>query len=338
MLCSLLYLATLALSALGLPSIRQTSDAPYSVDTATMAAAITCPDGITGKAGGIVLLVHGTGSTGSESWSHSPYYLLLPSDPLGPGFDICWIDLPGRSLGDCEVSGEYVAYAIQYLAPQSSTGQISIIGHSQGAGINPQWALDFWPSTRPLVSDYISLAGTFHGSGEGVIACTQQDLTQDGCLVSYIQQTTGSYYLQAQNTRGGAALVTTTSIYTHYDDIIQPENGPNPTSVLPGAANFALQDLDICGPAHVADHFMMVVDPAAYGLALDALSNPGPADASRFDPTYCTYFKSDELLNLTNVPAYVEAIVNDQVANGPRAFVEPMLMAYVCAEGQSTYC
>jgi len=232
----------------------------------------------------------------------------------------------------------YVAYAIQYLAPQSSTGQISIIGHSQGAGINPQWALDFWPSTRPLVSDYISLAGTFHGSGEGVIACTQQDLTQDGCLVSYIQQTTGSYYLQAQNTRGGAALVTTTSIYTHYDDIIQPENGPNPTSVLPGAANFALQDLDICGPAHVADHFMMVVDPAAYGLALDALSNPGPADASRFDPTYCTYFKSDELLNLTNVPAYVEAIVNDQVANGPRAFVEPMLMAYVCAEGQSTYC
>lgn len=31
--------------------------------------------------------------------------------------------------------------AVTYLATQSATGKVSILGHSQGAGIDPQWAL-----------------------------------------------------------------------------------------------------------------------------------------------------------------------------------------------------
>lgn len=40
------------------------TDPPFSVSTDTMAAAVTCPNGIQSKAGGIVFLVHGTG----KSW------------------------------------------------------------------------------------------------------------------------------------------------------------------------------------------------------------------------------------------------------------------------------
>jgi hypothetical protein len=43
-------------------------DAPYTVDTATLAAALTCPNGNPTKASPPVLLVHGTGSTGEQSW------------------------------------------------------------------------------------------------------------------------------------------------------------------------------------------------------------------------------------------------------------------------------
>lgn len=35
----------------------------------------------------------------------------------------------------------------------------------------------------------------------------------------------------------------------------------HPTSILPGADNYALQQLDVCGPLHLADHFTMIVDP-----------------------------------------------------------------------------
>ena len=51
---------------------------------------------------------------------------------------------------------------------------------------------------------------------------------------------------------GGSALVNTLSLYTIYDDIIQPEV-INPTSELNGANNVRVQDL--CTPAYATDHF-----------------------------------------------------------------------------------
>ncbi len=57
----------------------QSGDAPYSASCDTYASAVTCPQGIKGKAGGIVLLVHGTGSTGPESWDSGPYTQILPN-------------------------------------------------------------------------------------------------------------------------------------------------------------------------------------------------------------------------------------------------------------------
>lgn len=62
-------LTTLALAAPN-PTIRDVAavdaratwtDPAFSVSTSTLAASVTCPNGIQGKAGGIVFLVHGTG-------------------------------------------------------------------------------------------------------------------------------------------------------------------------------------------------------------------------------------------------------------------------------------
>jgi cephalosporin-C deacetylase-like acetyl esterase len=42
-------------------------------------------------------------------------------------------------MGDAQLSAEYVARAILSRAPQSKTGKVSVIGHSQGGGLNIQW-------------------------------------------------------------------------------------------------------------------------------------------------------------------------------------------------------
>ena len=56
-----------------------------------------------------------------------------------------------------------------------------------------------------------------------------------------IQQTVGSHYLAAQNALGNKAFVTTTSLYTLVDEIVQPEIGPSATSIVSGATNIFLQ-------------------------------------------------------------------------------------------------
>ena len=43
-------------------------DAPYTVNAATLAAALTCPNGNPTKSSPPVLLVHGTTSTGEQTW------------------------------------------------------------------------------------------------------------------------------------------------------------------------------------------------------------------------------------------------------------------------------
>ena len=72
--------------------------------------------------------VHGTGSTGEESWAQGPYVQLLPK---AANIDACWINLPNRSLSDAQVSAEYVAYNIRALAAKSKTKKIALIGPSQ---------------------------------------------------------------------------------------------------------------------------------------------------------------------------------------------------------------
>ena len=100
--------------------------------------------------------------------------------------------------------------------------------------------------------------------------------------------TAASNYIAQQNSplpgSGARAHVPTTSIYTYTDDIVQPQLIDS-TSNLPGAGNHAIQDLDVCGPSAVADHFMLIVSPQAFGLAFAALEHGSPVDLTKSDKT-----------------------------------------------------
>ncbi|GAA5913051.1 hypothetical protein JCM6882_005548 [Rhodosporidiobolus microsporus] len=300
----------------------------YSKPCSTYASALTCPNGIQGKKNGVVLLVHGTGSTGPETWGNGPYLKLLPDE----GFDVCYVTLPNRSLGDIQTTSEYIAYLIHLLAPQSATGKVGLVTHSQG-GLNAQFALDFWPEMRALTSSFVALAAPFRGTAEGVPACLVLGLVTGGCNPSVIQQTVGSQFLDALNARGNVALVPTTSIYTAYDDVIQPEL-ILPTSRLSGAEVVRLQDK--CSDAYVMEHFGIPFSSYAYALAVDALKSRSTANVNGVQASSCAWVLDDYLLdNFKRGPSVLKQAVNDilAVVTGTKVKKEPALKPYICARG-----
>ncbi|KZP32081.1 hypothetical protein FIBSPDRAFT_882925 [Athelia psychrophila] len=228
------------------------------------------------------------------------------------------------------------------ITSKSATGRIAIVGHSQGVGLTPQWALDFWPSTHTHVSAYIAISGMFHGTLGPIATCEAEGL--NGCYPSFYQMSNGSAYIDAQMRCGGRALVPTTSLWSRVDGTVIPED-VDPTSYLEGAANFAVQQDNICRSGDTSDHVHMVIDPAVYALAVDALAHSGHASATRFNKMSCHVF-SNGTYNQAYFNATVDHINNIIVnASASTAYqttgynltaAEPPLKAYICQQGQAT--
>src|SRR5207237_1156355 len=82
----------------------------------------------------VVLLVHGTATTATETWPEG----LGKTLPLA-GFDWCMVQLPDRALGDIQISNQYVVAAVRTLARRTRR-RVDLIGHSQG-GLQTRWAI-----------------------------------------------------------------------------------------------------------------------------------------------------------------------------------------------------
>jgi triacylglycerol esterase/lipase EstA (alpha/beta hydrolase family) len=314
-----IVLALLATVLLGGPLPAQAAtDPPLSVDRAAVLAVLHCPASFT-KPKTPVLLVHGTGSTSEESWAHS-YAKTLP--PVG--HDVCTIDLPQRALGDIQVAAEYVVVAIHEVAARSGR-HIDVLGHSQG-GLEPRWALKWFPSTQALVDDYVSLSTPQHGSLDAAGICTVGT-----CAPAVWQQRPGSTFLNALNAGDETpGDVSYTSIYSLTDEIV-PELPPPATSIIQGGRSIAVQD--VC-PARPVNHLGALHDAVEYALVTDAFDHPGPADPARLSATTCLGLLAPGL-DPTDA-AFIQAIGLGEaglntIVTGPKSSAEPPLMPYVLA-------
>lgn len=337
-----------------------TKDAPFSVSQAQLnSLPLVCPYGVQRTAGKTILFIHGTGGTGDESWAPGlvpaflaqgwvAFFTMARKGRYKANLPIyrfygCYVNLPNRTLGDAQVTSEYVVSAIQRLYQQTGKKQIALVGHSQG-NLNIQWALNYWPSTRSMVANYVSLSGDFQGTGEGPILQAVQDLAVRGTSPSVIQQSVllgqQSNYLKALNKRGNLALVPTTSTYGLEDEIIQPV-APDTMLGSGGAAFVHVAVEDIC-PTFVVDHFAILIDSVAFYLALDAFTHGGVASVARVRAAYpdiCSNAVAPGVSS-TAVPddakeAFLEALAVGTegvgTQGGPlsqRALVEPPLMPY----------
>jgi triacylglycerol lipase len=282
---------------------RSTSEPAVSVDRGAVLHALHCPSSFA-HASPPVLLVHGTGSTAAESWDHD-FAKTLPAQ----GYDVCTIDLPARSLDDIQVASEYVVVAVEEMSARTGR-RVDVVGHSQG-GLEPRWALRWFPSIRGLVDDYIAMSAPQHGSQDAAGACAA-----GSCAPAVWQQVPGSAFLKALNSGDETpGDVSYTSIYSLTDEVV-PE--------LPGRP---------------VNHVGMLTHAVAHALVLDALGHAGPADPSRVAASACLVPLAPGI-DAADF-AYVQVIGLgtagvSTLVTGPKTAAEPPLAPYVAGEQAAT--
>ncbi len=311
----------LALTLLFAPSAGAASSGPkLTVPAGTLSSALKCPKSLHRIHRDPVLLVPATAADPKTTYAWN-YEITLPK----AGYRFCTVTLPAVSLSDAQIGAQYVVSAVRTMAAKSGR-KVAIIGMSQG-GLQPRWALRFWPDLRKKVSDYIGLATPQHGAALVTALCAS------GCADSLWQMKPDSNFLGALN-RGAEIFKGPdwSAIYSRTDDVVTPQADPSPSSALAPAkgvksSTTALQS--IC-PQDAATHIGTLSDPVATALVYDALSHPGPAKPSRLSSGICSQ---------TLVPGLNKSVVDDTIAHAltgllatvnaaTKATAEPPLASY----------
>lgn len=266
-----LLVVLLALAGLTVPRADAAPTGPELREPAgALRRATTCqPRDVLRAARGVVLLVHGTGEKKEETWSWS-YEPALRGD----GFATCAVQLPDHGLGDFDIAAEYVVAGIR-KASRLADAPVAVVGHSQGGAL-PVWAVKFWPDLAARVTDVVSLAGPFDGTQLANEACTPGQ-----CSPLAWQLRHGSHHVAALRRDPLPAGVDVTSVSTQYDEIVRPQPS---ASQLDGASNVMLQDVCAQDPS---EHGVILGDPVAYALVVDALTHDGPASPDRLPADTC---------------------------------------------------
>jgi triacylglycerol esterase/lipase EstA (alpha/beta hydrolase family) len=253
-----------------------------SVSSKLLKGSLKCTKNVRNAPREPVLLLPATGVNSDQnfSWNYQRAF-----DKTGVPY--CTSNQPGKrngNLGDIQVRGQYVTYAIRRVH-QLAGRRIAVMGHSQG-GMVMRWSLRFWPDTRKDVKDVIGMAGSNHGTIDARLECG----VQKSCTPADWQQSDTANFIKALNSGSETFKnIAYTEIYTHTDEVVEPNQDDSGSSSMhngPGLiANVATQE--IC-PADTAEHLGVgTYDNVAYSLAIDALTHNGPAKKSRIPLTVC---------------------------------------------------
>jgi hypothetical protein len=203
-------------------------------------------------------------------------------------------------------SSEYVAYGINLLA-STTGGPIRVLTHSQG-GLNTQWALTFFPSTRANTKIFTALAPDYRGTDmiDKLVIYSLYAATHMANAAA-LQQASDSNFVHALAAHGGlTSLARTNNLYTRTDEVVMPEVGPRATSVLGGslATNIAVQD--IC-PGRIVGHFGTMIDVITQFFTLQSFTAPdGRADPSLLTPAERLALCLNVLPRFKSMPASVQ--------------------------------
>ncbi|KAF2622411.1 alpha/beta-hydrolase [Macroventuria anomochaeta] len=267
------------------PKKSGTTDAPYSVPEANLRAAIFIPPSFTYGKKTPVLFVPGTGAYGGANFANNLRKLLTGQSYADP----VWVNVPGAMLGDAQINSEYIAYAINYISAVSgsvaSPKKIAVISWSQG-GLDTQWVLKYWPSTRQIVQDFLPVSPDFAGTVFANALClsANSQLGAVPCDPSVIQQQRTSNYVQQLRKGGGdKAFVPTTTFYSgFFDEIVEPQQGNAASAFLPaGGPNAPVSNNEVqtvCANqpgGSFYGHAGVLFNPITYALIVDALTHPG---------------------------------------------------------------
>jgi triacylglycerol lipase len=320
----LALVAALAGAALALSvSAAAAGEPPLSEPPEALDQALDCPETFEAQDREPVLLVQGTGPTPRENFGWN----LLPQ-LRADGFDVCTVELPTRALADIQIAAEYVVHGVRAIHDASGL-QVDIAGHSQG-GLEPRWAMAWWPSTKELIDDVVTFASPHDGTIAADVACATGP-----CWPAVHQMRPGSDFLTALWAQEDLAGVDVTSLGSVMDELVQPPE----TIELPGASNILLQD--VC-PGRVVTHLSIVADAVAYELTRQAFLADGSADPSELPDDICQRLFIDEaspafLLDPDTTSGYLEgSFLDPDVVTTLLTTEEPPLADYATADDDAS--
>jgi hypothetical protein len=281
---------------------KESEDAPYSLSESALRKAIFIPSGFTYGQKRPVIMVPGTGSYGGVNFANNLRKLLTGKDFGDP----VWLNIPGAMLGDTQTNSEYVAYAINYISSVANNNQnIAVISWSQG-GLDTQWVLKYWPSTRKVVEDFLPVSPDFKGTVLANALClsANSDLGLNLCPPSVIQQQATSDYVGRLRADGGdSAYVPTTTFYAgFYDEIVEPQQGTIASAFVNDARSVGVSNNEVqrvCAGqlgGSFYGHAGVLFHPLTYALIVDALKNDGPGSTNRIDvKSVCNSYAAPDL-------------------------------------------
>jgi hypothetical protein len=293
------------------------------VPVAKLRAALRCTAGVSNASRNPILLVPGTNLDPDTNfdWNYERAFRAM-------GWPYCTVTLPYHTMGDIQVAGEYVVYALRRMALRSGR-KVDILGYSQG-GMLPRWAFRWWPDTRRLVGDAVGLDPSNHGTLDADASC------QGSCPPADWQQASRARFIAALNSRAETFRgIDYTIIFSRTDEIVVPNfDASGSSSLHTGSgriANIAVQE--IC-PNDSSEHLAMgSYDPVGYALAVDAFTHRSTADKARIPSSVCAQpFQPG--VNPSTFPSdygrYLQAIGQAQ-QTAPTVPAEPPLKCYVFA-------
>ncbi|KAL5335270.1 hypothetical protein BJX70DRAFT_375724 [Aspergillus crustosus] len=194
--------------------------------------------------------------------------------------DVVWVNIPGTSLMDVQI--HLGVHRICHQLPTTSNTNAAVIAWSQG-NLNPQWSFKYWPSTRVVVDDFISISPDFYGTVVADSVCPL--LSGVFCTPSIIQQRWEKEFISTLRVDGGdSAYVPTTTLYSSFDEIVQPTSGENAPAIINDARNVGVSNnhvQTVCtsqSGVGIYIHEVMLYHPLSWALAVDALRHDGPGD------------------------------------------------------------
>jgi hypothetical protein len=153
---------------------------------------------------------------------------------------------------------------------------------------------------------------------------------------AFWQQRSDSRFVDALNSYGETfARIDYTVAYTKLDEVVTPNGDETGSSSLRTGdgriVNVALQD--VC-PTDASEHLAIgTYDAAAYSLAIDAITHPGPADPTRVPAGACTapFMPGVDPMAFPADYARMTGFIARTIASSPRRSSEPPLACYVRA-------
>jgi hypothetical protein len=288
------------------------------VPAAALAASLYCPSSIANATQPVILLVPGTDTIPSVDYDWN-YELAF----TGNHMPWCAVTLPNSATGDIQTAGEYIVNAVRTIYATSGR-KLHVLGWSQG-GMVPRWALRFWPDTRTMIDDLVSLDASNHGTIDSELSNSQAPADW--------QQAADAHFIAALNSYTETfAGINYTQIFSYDDEIVVPNSPVDSSSSLtvgPGKiANIAVQQ--IC-PDDASDHLAMgTYDAVGYALAMDAFAK-GVAAAADIPLTVCAEIYQPAVVPAqfpSNYAMFLQYTTSDE-NHAPSTSAEPTAAPYV---------